>query len=172
MIKEYYYFVEGECEKKLVETLKQCRLIIPGKVKVFNVVQELIGTTLLRTISSNAIIILLFDTDTLKVNALKQNIQYLRENDLSVICVTQVKNLEDELLRCTTAKTLKNLLNCRSNSNFKQAFIAEKNLFNKLEHHQFDIEKIWSTEPPEQYQKQGICNQGKMIKTKQSNKSR
>ena len=34
------YFVEGLCEKQLIDSLKNTDLLIPGKVKVFNVVQE------------------------------------------------------------------------------------------------------------------------------------
>ena len=33
------YFVEGLCEKQLIDSLKNTDLLIPGKVKVFNVVQ-------------------------------------------------------------------------------------------------------------------------------------
>ena len=39
--KYYHYFVEGEDEEKVLEVLKsQMRLIVPGKIERFNVVEK------------------------------------------------------------------------------------------------------------------------------------
>lgn len=37
MSRNFHYFVEGECEKKLIDTLKipPCNYLMPGKVDVF-----------------------------------------------------------------------------------------------------------------------------------------
>lgn len=42
--KYYHYFVEGEDEEKLIQVLKtDLRLIVPGKVQKFNVVEAKIN---------------------------------------------------------------------------------------------------------------------------------
>ena len=54
----FYYLVEGECEKKLIETFKeQKNMIIPGKVSLFNAVQSHITPAFLRTISENTTVL-------------------------------------------------------------------------------------------------------------------
>ena len=77
----YYYLVEGECEKKLIEVFKeQKNLITTGKVIPFNVIHEHITPAFLRTIPENTIVILVFDTDTNSVNVLDANIQALSKS--------------------------------------------------------------------------------------------
>lgn len=42
--KKYIYFVEGPCEEKLIDVLKQQpSLLCPGKIKVINVLQEVLS---------------------------------------------------------------------------------------------------------------------------------
>lgn len=59
----------------------------------------------------------------------------------------QVDNLEDELIKATRIREIKELLNCRSNKDFKRDFLAEKNLFGKLLEHGFEIRKLWESVP-------------------------
>ena len=62
----YQYYVEGDDEKALVNTLKSdLRCIESGKVDVFNVVQNLLKPTRLRTLKPNTIVVLVYDTDTM-----------------------------------------------------------------------------------------------------------
>ena len=166
----FHYYVEGQCEKKLLQTLKDKQLIVSGKIEVFNVTQDLFNATRLRLLPPNSVIVLVFDTDVKETDTLVQNICSLRKQTgiYDVFCIPQVRNLEDEIIRCTEIRTLKELLNCKSNSDFKQAFIAEKNLYEKLRSHYFDIQKLWSTEPAEEYRKQGIRNQSREIKIRKS----
>ncbi len=59
MIRNCIYYVEGECEKKLIGALKeQPALIYTGKVKVRNVVSELIPRSELLTIKRDTAVIL------------------------------------------------------------------------------------------------------------------
>lgn len=162
----YFYYVEGQCEKKLIDLLKEHQLILPGRIEVFNATQDLFNSARLRLLPPRSVVILIFDTDTGELNALIRNIQALRaqQNVLHVWCVTSVNNLEDELLRCTDVKELKKMLNCKRNSDFKQAFIAEKHLYEKLINHHFDFSKLWITNPPEAYMIAGVSNQGSKIK--------
>lgn len=144
----YHYYVEGECEKKLVDTLKDNNngYIVAGKVNVFNVQQELLSNLHLVALKRNTSVILIYDTDKQNKQILSQNISTLKNNGFkNIICVAQNKNIEDELIRSTNIKEIKELLNSRSNKDFKSDFIKEKNLMNKLNEHNFDIKVLWNS---------------------------
>ena len=67
----YQYFVEGEDEKHLIEVLKtEIKLIMPGKVQIFYVVQEIIKDSRLKILSNNTTLVFLFDTDVENTNIL------------------------------------------------------------------------------------------------------
>ena len=67
----YQYFVEGEDEKHLIEVLKtDMKLIMPGKVQIFYVVQEIIKDSRLKILSNNTTLVFLFDTDVENTNIL------------------------------------------------------------------------------------------------------
>ena len=162
----FHYFVEGSCEQKLVTTLIRQQMIIPGKPEVFNPIQDHLKTTHLRRFSFKTNIILIFDMDKSLTNTLQENLEFLHSqpNIKNVFTVLQDGNLEDELMNCTDIRTLKELLNCSHNSDFKSAFIAEKRLFEKLQSHHFDFQKLWSSPPLQPFLKLGLQNQGNMIK--------
>lgn len=68
----YQYFVEGECERKLITTLKEQKTwVVSGKIEVFNVKLERITELRLRQISDNTTVILIFDTDTIDTENLR-----------------------------------------------------------------------------------------------------
>lgn len=49
----YQFYVEGEDEKKVIETLKKdMNLIVSGKVEVLNVIQKEIKTPRIRTLKT------------------------------------------------------------------------------------------------------------------------
>ncbi|BFK09667.1 hypothetical protein [Faecalimonas umbilicata] len=99
---QYHYFVEGEDDRKVVNTLKtDLQWIKPGKVQVFNVIEEELTSLITRTLKPGTIVVLVFDTDTGKKNTLLKNIRFLQKdsNVKQVLCIMQVKNLEDEFLR-------------------------------------------------------------------------
>ncbi len=165
--KRYHYFVEGKCEKKLIDTLKeQKNQIISGKVEILNVTQELLTELKLRTISDGTIIIFVFDTDTDNIEILSKNIDLIRRSSRfkEVWCVLQVPNLEEELIRSTNIQDVKELLKSKSTKDFKVDFVKEKNLYKKLQEKKFDLNKIWCTKPGNGYK--GIENDGKKIKLK------
>lgn len=167
----FQYYVEGKCEKKLVRTLIDQRLIIPGQTDVLNPVQDNIKPTHLRMLPPKTNIILIFDTDTFdtdtsEVHILRKNIVCLKScrNIRNIVFIPQIRNLEDELLRCTNIRHIRNLINCPHDSDFKTAFIEEKRLFDKLQSHNFDFRKLWSSEPTQSLQSIGIQNQSHLIK--------
>ena len=167
----FQYYVEGKCEKKLVRTLIDQRLIIAGQTYVLNPVQDSIKPTHLRVLPPKTNNILIFDTDAFdtgisEVDILKKNIACLKscKNIRNIIIIPQVRNLEEELLRCTNIRHIRNLVNCPHDSDFKTAFIEEKRLFDKLQSHNFDFRKLWSSEPTQSLQSIGIQNQSNLIK--------
>ena len=109
-----------------------------------NVVQERLTDLKLRVLSEGTILIFVFDTDTGNIEILSENIKRAKKSSRvkNVYCITQVKNLEDELIRSTNIKRIDELLESKSKSNFKRDFIKEKNLKQKLEAHSFDLKML------------------------------
>ena len=154
MQRKYHYFVEGKCEKKLIDTLKeQKNLIVPGRVEVYNVTQKRLTELKLRPLSSGTIIILVFDTDTAQMDILKENIKLLSKSSRfkDVWCLLQVKNFEDEIIRSTVVRNVKDIFKSENLDGFKEDFIKEKNLYRKLCDIGFDLAKMWVTNPDECY---------------------
>lgn len=146
----FLYFVEGDDEKKLINTLKNpLGLIQAGKVQKLNVVENKISLNVLRTLKRGTVVILVFDTDTNNVDILNQNIKTLHDSNFvsKVITVPQVKNLEDELVRACDIKSITKLLNSRSKKDFKSDLIRVSNLDIKLKEHDFDIRLFWNKNP-------------------------
>lgn len=161
----FQYYVEGDCEKKLISVLKEQKtLILPGKVEKFNVIQERFSNMQLRTLSNKTIVILVFDTDKGESDMLWENLRMLKKDSRikAVWCVLQVDNLEDELIRSTDIKEIKELLPCPSNKEFKHYFLIEKRLFEKLRSHSFNFDRIWISHPKNGFRE--IENAGSMIK--------
>src|SRR5574344_617551 len=161
----YQYFVEGADETHLIETLKtNMRLIKPGKIQILNVVQERISDLKLRVIADGTILVFVFDTDVGATEILYENIKKASKtpNVKQVLCITQVKNIEDELVRSTNITSIEELLNSRSKTDFKRDFLRERNVKQKLESHCFDIKKLWCKNPPEPFTQ--IRNDAKLIK--------
>lgn len=164
--KNYYYFVEGQDEEKLLATLKtDMRLIKPGKIQVFNVVEKQMKKAYLLALKMHTTVVFVFDTDTGKTDILKQNIKIVEAcpNVDGVICVVQNKNLEDELKRACEIREIKELTGSRTNSEYKHDLIALKNLAAKLKEKDFQIEKMWAKKSPGGYD---IENGAEKIKQK------
>ena len=150
------YFVEGECEKQLINALKiSPEILTPGKVKVYNVKQNLIPKSQLLAIQPKTKVALVFDTDVEDRKALDKNIEMLRKycSNVTVINMMQVLDFEDEIVRSTDVSKAQELTKSRSVSNFKTDFCRMKvnDCRSLLERHQLDIVKMWTTEPPETF---------------------
>lgn len=163
--KFYQYFVEGDDEKKIVNTLKSdMGLIRAGKVQVFNCVQDKLTPLRLMNLKDGTSVVLVFDSDAGNLSVLQENIRLLkRQRNISeVICIVQVKNLEDELVRACDIKHVKTLLGVSSNKDYKSAIIKEKNLRKRLENNKFNIANFWSMNDDETYK--SISNEADKIK--------
>lgn len=144
----YHYFVEGEDDAKVINILKtDLRLIIPGKVQIFNVMQEKITNPRLMSLKADTIVILVFDTDVGETTTLLDNIKILKKapNVKDVYCITQVKKLEDELIRSCDIKQIKDLTGSRSNGDFKRDMLKDNAFAQKLKKHHFDFNIFWNS---------------------------
>jgi hypothetical protein len=150
------YYVEGPCEQQLISSLKEPPyLIIPGKVKVFNVTQHLIPKSHILSIQAGTTVTLVFDTDVPVTKFLKKNVELLNRycSKVKIIYLAQVMNLEDELIRCTDVKSAPELTRSNGLKNFKSDFCKMKSTDCRLllERHQLDLARLWSTEPPQSF---------------------
>ena len=147
------YYVEGPCEQQLITALKeQPARLIPGKIKVFNVIQNLIPKSQMLSIQPGTMIVLAFDTDVPHTATLKKNIELLKRycGKIQIIYLAQVLRLEEELVRCTDVKTVVELTKSNSVKNFKTDFckMKQKECRVMLERHKLDLNKLWTTKRP------------------------
>ena len=154
-MKTYTYFVEGECEQKLLNALKATpSLIHPGKVRVFNVIKNCLKTSSLISIK-DGYVVFVFDSDVPETGALKQNIEAVKRinpaKTSKLLFLVQVKNLEDELVRATDIDSVEELTRSKSRKNFKADFLTLKDCRLTLERHCFDIKKMWRKGIPEPF---------------------
>ena len=150
------YYVEGPCEQQLIAALKETPArLIPGKVKVFNVVQNLIPKSQMLSIQAGTTVVLVFDTDVSQTSNLKKNLELLTRycGKLKIIFLPQVLNLENELVRCTDVRTVMELTKSGSVKNFKTDFckIKTKDWRSMLERHKLDYPRLWMTKVPEAF---------------------
>ncbi len=162
---KYHYYVEGENEKKLLSVLKtEMQLIIPGKIEVFNIITNKINISRIMRLSENTVVVLVFDTDVENTKILNENITFLKKQKIikQVLCIPQVKKLEDEIMRSCSLKSLKELTSSKTEREFKVDFMKLTNLQNKLETYNFNISKLWSIQAKGAFEK--ISNDASKIK--------
>lgn len=146
----YRYFVEGESEQVLINTLKtDLGLIVPGKVEILNVVQKKINKNWLRTMKPRTTVILVYDTDIEKADTLEKNIELLKQCAAvkEVWCIPQVKNLEEELVRACNIRNVMDLTGTRTLHDHKRAFVNSSNQSQILKRNGLDIKRLWSKVP-------------------------
>lgn len=154
--KRCVYFVEGPCEEKLINALKiEPRLLTPGKVNVYNIIQNEIPRREVNMIKAGTKVVLLFDTDVEKTDILQKNIDYLKKyaSQVKVVNLAQVMNFEDEIARATDVKKAQDLTKSLSVSEFKTAFCKFKveECRNALYRHHLDVSQLWSKTPPDRF---------------------
>ena len=130
------------------------------------VVQERLTDLKLRVLSEGTILIFVFDTDSGNIDILNENIKKAKESSRvkKVYCITQIKNIEDELIRSTDIKRIEELLSSKSKTDFKRDFIRERNLKQKLAAHSFDLNMLWCKEPQSPFE--NIRNESGVVKNK------
>lgn len=143
----YQYFVEGECEEKLITEGKKSPYFLfrPGKVEVLNVASKELSEARILAIKKNTQIILIYDIDKGNLEILKNNVKKLQLYGFKKIYhIQSIINFEEELLYCTNLKSIDEMFGTVGLTNFKQKFINHKNIISKLQSVGFDKNKIWS----------------------------
>lgn len=146
------YFVEGQCEEVLLNALKERPpKIVPGRVKVFNVIKNELTRSQLLMIQPGTTVVLVFDTDVAITDKLRKNIRLIDQycSRTKIVFLPQVLNLEDELVRCTDIRSPAELTRSKSVKDFKRDFCALTNPRDVLNRHQLDVLRLWTTNPPE-----------------------
>ena len=160
MSKKYRYFVEGECEKKLLKSMMYLEeaSFHEGKVDVFNFINEKLSNAFARTISKDTRVVIIIDTDIKRIALLEENISILKRitllNDDDIILAFSVQTLEEEIVyACSKLNNINKLFETKSVSEFKKKFISHSNLFAKLKDAGFDINKMWERNPQQPFDK-------------------
>lgn len=160
MSKIFHYFVEGECEEKLINELKvpKTDMILPGKVEVLNVVRDKISKQRLMVLSPKTNIILIYDIDVENTEILKYNINLLKKyNFKNIYHIQSINNFEDELVYSSSLKRINDMYNTICVEEFKTKFIHQNDLYSKLKKISYDNSKMWSRvntkEPFNEYSK-------------------
>ena len=146
MSKNYQYFVEGECEEKLINTLKtpQGNALLAGKVEVFNIVSKKLSNQRIAVLKPDTIIILVYDTDIQQTEILEENIKKLEKYGFKKIYhVQSIYNFEDEIVYSTSLKRIGDMYGTSGRDEFKKIFLRQNNLLSKLEKIGFDKDKLW-----------------------------
>ncbi len=144
----YLYYVEGECERALINTLRNPKVgkLVSGKVKVLNPLTQTLTSFDLLNIRANTTIILVYDTDVKNdLSILKENIKKLKGIGPKVINIQQNKNFEDEILRASSKiEKIDEVFGTSSLDEFKKSFLSCQNLMDKLNKIGFDIKGVWT----------------------------
>jgi len=147
MAKVYRYFVEGECEEKIIDALKvpSVNKILPGKVEVFNVINKRLTPARLAILPEDAVIILVYDIDVEKTDILEENLSLLRQQGFKNIHhIHSIKNFEDEIVFSTNLMNIHKMYNTSSKEEFKEKFMHQSDILSKLKRYKFDSNKLWS----------------------------
>lgn len=142
----YHYFVEGDCEEKLINTYKTPPYLYfqSGKVEVFNFINKRITDQRIMALKRKTIIVLVYDIDVEKTDILEENVNRLESNGFKVYHVQSIKNFEDEIVFSTNLKNINDMFNTESLDEFKHRFISQDRIDKKLDKIKFDKSKIWS----------------------------
>ena len=161
----YHYFVEGPDDEKIVTVLRSdLRLITPGRITPFNVIEKRFTLNRIRPLKAGTTVVLVYDTDTGNPGILEANIDFLsRQHAIRrVLCIPQITNLEDELIYSCGIKSPCELTKSRSLKDYKRDLLAATNIDKRLAACGFSIEKFWSRQPGNGFAKFG--NDSKLIK--------
>lgn len=137
-MKKILIFVEGETEKKLVNSLG-----VVGKIQIVNLWEQPIKKIIPRI--KEELVIIIFDTDILsKIDFFKQNLQILRKNKIKFQLIQQTNNLEGEILRCSNCNKIQDVFNTQGIREFKSQWLKCQNLDKKLSDIGFQPNQLWT----------------------------
>ncbi|MDY4848688.1 MAG: hypothetical protein SO176_00280 [Bacilli bacterium] len=167
MPKLIQYYVEGECEEKLIRAFQHVdkRGFKPGKIEILNPANQIISSLRINQLKKGTTVALVYDTDHININVLKSNVESLKrsKNIDEIYHVQSIENFEDEIVYASSITSINEIFNTKSTNEFKKKFIAHKELVKKLEDIDFSVELIWSRYSLNQDIKT-FSNSGKKIK--------
>lgn len=149
MNKTNIYFHEGETEENLINSLKAKKKLPHGKTKKVNLWNETRVNRIIRQLSRNTVIYIIFDTDTTdNIDRFTDNIKQISKFANKVFLLPQSSNFEDEIAYCCnkTIRVLPKFIfgpKCDSITKFKKKIISEKELLTKLESKNYSFSKMW-----------------------------
>ena len=161
------YFVEGKCEVTLLQALKENpQKILPGQIREFNLIQQVIPNSILMMIRPGTKVVFVFDTDVPVTQYLRSNINLVKKTctKVEIIFLPQVRNLEDELERCTDVSRVSDLTQSASNKDLKRDFCSTKKCRSIVDSNNLDVSKLWMTTPPKEFS--FVSSNGNKIKVK------
>lgn len=151
------YFVEGECEKQLIDTLKSKEngVIKPGKSEILNVVQEEIGKFKLITLEPESEVVLIYDTDVKNTSILEKNVGLIEKytKKIKIYHIQSVRNIEEEIVYSSNIKKIDEVFKTKGDNEFKRKFCQCNNLFAKLNEIGCDYSKMWIRKPDFEFEK-------------------
>ena len=138
--------------------------IYPGKLLMYNVTQEHMREGIFLSCGQDVSFELVFDTDTRGISRLMENLELMRglRNCREVICIPQVRNLEEELKYACNLRDVCVLTKSQSVSDFKRDFLRLRDVAEVLIANGFDIGRMWSRNAAGEYA--GIMNEAHKIK--------
>ena len=145
--RQVIYFVEGECEERLIRSLvNDFSILIPGRIRILNIAQKRIPKSIYTTLRQGSCIVFVFDTDAGEPQIAEENIKALARfvPDAELVVIPQNRNLEDELCRACGLREIRTLTRSRSRSDFKKDFIHASNLQRLMEECGFDFNLLWT----------------------------
>ena len=114
------------------------------------------------TLKPKTTIVLVYDIDVEKIDILEENIKKLSDYGFEVYHIQSIRNFEDELLYSTSLKNINDLYNTKNVNDFKNKFINQFDLNNRLTKVNFDLNRIWtrinSNKPFDKYSNQKSLN--------------
>ena len=166
MSKLLQYYVEGECEEKIINAFQHEVVgFLPGKIDVINPAEKIISKLRISQLKKGTIVVLVYDTDVANEKILEANVNSLKrsKNIKAIHHVQSVGNFEDEIVFASCISSIHEVFKTKSISEFKTKFITHKDIVSKLNSVGFDIDLIW-TRNSKSFNK--YINQGDKIKTK------
>lgn len=141
------YFVEGECEEKLINNLKTPpqNFLKPGKVEVFNVVQNKLTIARIMSLKENTLIVFVYDVDKEDTSILEYNINILHKYGFKkIIHIHSIENFEHEIKFACNLTSLNHIFSTSGTKEFKAKFLQCSNIISKLETHGFNKNILWT----------------------------
>ena len=166
MAKLLQYYVEGECEEKIINAFQHEEVgFLAGKIDVINPAKQSISKLRISQLKKDTIVVLVYDTDAANEKILNDNVRLLKQskNVKAIYHVQSVNNFEDEIVYATNISNINDVFKTKGVNEFKKQFIAHKDIVKKLNNISFDIKLIWSRDANNL---KSFINQGDKIKRK------